>query len=252
MVMPEVTIDPQLSVYELVQRTKSHRALLNHRNTLLIVSREIENAIITDGARARVFAGFQRMSRFLPQVNRYRKLAENAESVYVFGIMDVEPPPIANVHYIPLKESDRLSGEWFVVADAPDYFSFLATEQMDYPETPETPATYQGVWSFDEELVTILQEWLSSLVDARPLGDLSERRDYRRFLAFITNSMFRLTTGLMSTVGRVTDPKVGVLAKEIGMVIRDQIGPAVHGLADWIKSTEHLPPAQSDSTTPVS
>ncbi len=93
--MPDVTIDPGFSIYGLLQSARTQRALLHHRSVMLILSHEIENAVIKGEARGRIFAGFQRMSRFLPQEERYRQLAEIAESIYVFGVMDVEPPPIA-------------------------------------------------------------------------------------------------------------------------------------------------------------
>src|SRR5262249_39695691 len=156
--------------------SKALSTFLNNRRAMLIISYEIERSLFK--TRARIFAGFQRMSRFLPLEARYRKLAEISEAVYVFGIMDVVPPPIANLRYVPIQEADQLAREWFLVADSRQYFSALATEEVTTLGLPDAQREFEGVWSFDEELVTILQEWLSSLVDAHSLGDLHERRDY--------------------------------------------------------------------------
>jgi DICT domain-containing protein len=180
-------IDPQLSVYGLVKRTKQHRTLLNDRRTMLAISREIEDAVILGQVRARLFAGFQRMSAFVPQIPRYQKLASYAESIYVFAYPDITPTPITNVRYVPLGKDDQLTKEWFLIADSPEYFSSLSTEEK------QQQGAFEGIWSFDEEMVTILQEWLSNMVDARPLGDLSQRRDYRKQVSLMGDTLVRMT-----------------------------------------------------------
>jgi Sensory domain in DIguanylate Cyclases and Two-component system len=233
--MPDVTIDPALSVYGFLQRARSHQALLNHRNTMLVVSREIETAIIQDGARARVFAGFQRMSRFRPQVKRYRRLAKRAESVYVFGVMDVKPPRIANVHYIPLRETDQLAREWFLVADAPEYFSALATQEAAPPGSTDARILFEGVWSFEEEIVTMLQEWLTSLVDAPPLDALTARRNYGRHLDIIEGSMFRLTTRMLAGISNPT-PETMAVTSEVSQIVKHEVVPAVQTLAHQLQN----------------
>ncbi|MCC7447755.1 MAG: hypothetical protein IT324_10075 [Anaerolineae bacterium] len=238
--MPNITLDPNLSVYGLVHRTKAQRTFLNHRRAMLIVSYEIENAIILDKARARVFAGFQRMSRFLPQVKRYQKLAQHAESVYVFGIMDVQPPPIAGVRYIPLKENFQLAKEWFLIADAPDYFSALATEEISTEGIPDDQRVFEGVWSFDEDMITILQEWLTSLVDARPLGDLSANRNYRRQISLMTDAMGRMTARLARAIDRPT-PKVAETNQEVRTMMQENLAPSVEATQDKLNQQPEPP-----------
>jgi DICT domain-containing protein len=189
--MVEVALDPNLSVYNLVKRTKVLSSFLNDRQAMLMISYEIERSLLK--ARARVFAGFQRMSRFLPMQERYRKLAEYSETVYVFGVMDVTPPRIANVRYIALNEGDQLAREWFLVVDSPQYYSALATEEVTALGLPDDQRKFVGVWSFDEELVTILQEWLSSAVGAYPLVGVTSWRDYRKQIAMMNDSLTRMS-----------------------------------------------------------
>jgi hypothetical protein len=160
-----IVIDPTFSVYHLVERSHE-QAMLRHRKTMSLVSYEIENASIVDRASTRVFSGFQRLSKFLPQVERYRKLAEVAESVYVFGIDDIMPPAIPNVTYVPLRREDQLSKEWFLVSYGRDYFSALATEELTSIDDPDDERMFRGLWTFEERLVSILHDWLSRAVDA--------------------------------------------------------------------------------------
>jgi DICT domain-containing protein len=225
--MHNTPIAPDLSVYALVEeRTTTERILPNHRRTMLIASHEIENAVIIDKVRARVFAGFQRMSHFLPQVRRYRRLAENAESVYVFGIMDVEPPLIHNVQYIPLAEADQLAKEWFLLVDSPDYYSLLTTEESSKADTPADERVFWGVWSYDDETITVIQEWLTNLVGARPLVNVPAHRNYRRQLGLMSNAMIRLSQLLMQSMIQ-PHPQSRIIAQEVKLMLEQYVDPGV-------------------------
>lgn len=190
-----IAIDPTLSVYALAARVADSSTMINHRRTMTLISYEIENAVLKDGARARIFSGFQKMSFFLPQVKRYQRLAQRAESIYVFGVPDVAVPNIPNVTYVMISPRDQLAREWFLLADAPDYASILATEELTSWDDPDDQRMFKGVWSFDENIVTIVQEWLSSLVDARPLGEY--KRDPRAQLAYMQRTTMRIANRLV-------------------------------------------------------
>src|SRR3954453_21174069 len=100
--MMPITIDPHFSVFSIISVSHSRRLTTNYRYGLATISYEIENTVIHDHIPARGFAGFQHMSAFLTQIERYRKLAENAQHVWVFGIPDVTPPEIPNITYVLL------------------------------------------------------------------------------------------------------------------------------------------------------
>lgn len=211
-----IAIDPSLSVYELTARVVNSSMLVNHRRTMTLISYEIENAVLHDGARARIFSGFQKMSFFLPQVPRYKRLAERAESVYVFGVPDVLLPEIPNVTYVMISPRDQLAKEWFLLADAPDYASILATEELTTWDQPDDERTFKGVWSFDERIVSIVQEWLSSLVDARPLGE--RKRDPKAQLQYMQRTTMRIANRLIKLAEQRT-PKAVQTARELESVL---------------------------------
>lgn len=164
-------IAPGFSVYQLVERVQKHQesAVINSRRTMNIISYEIENASIQDGAQTRVFSAFQRMSRFLPQVERYKKLAERSESIYVFGVPDVPVPEIPRVTYIHLEPHMQLAKEWFLVSYGKGYASALATEELTSIDDPDEQRRFKGIWTFETPMVAILEEWLTRTVDAQPL-----------------------------------------------------------------------------------
>lgn len=191
--MFEVAIDKSLSVYHMLERRLTdQQSIVNHRRTMNLISYEIENATLIDGVRGRIFSSFQRMSSFIPQIPRYTQLAAKAESVYVFGVPDVQVPAIPNLRYIPLPADAQLTREWFVILEAPNYHSVLATEELTEPNTRDHERMFHGVWTFNAEITTILQEWMSSLVDAQPLESLVGSQSLENETHYLSNTLNRL------------------------------------------------------------
>ncbi len=186
-------VEPNLSVYTLTRRIPDKRHFIHHRRTMSLISREIENASILDRAHNRIFAGFQVMSKFLPQQKRYEQLAARAESVYVFGIMDVIPPPIPNVTYIQLDPHAQLAKEWFLISYGDSFMSTLATEEQSTLDMPDDERIFHGAWTFDGEMVEILNDWLSSAVNALPLHIDPGQRNAVRQIDIMSHIMGRMT-----------------------------------------------------------
>jgi DICT domain-containing protein len=191
-----VTVDPDVSVYALVERLPRQATFVHQRRTMQLISYEIENGCLVDGARTRIFSAFQYMSKFLPQVKRYEQLAARAEAVYVFGVPDVNPPPIPGVRYIWLHPESQLAKEWFLVSCGRDYMSALATEEQTRITDPDDQRIFKGIWSFDFELVTILNDWLSNLVRAPSLTIDEQDRNLNQQVRLMSQSMSRLVARL--------------------------------------------------------
>jgi DICT domain-containing protein len=84
------------------------------------ISLLIENAVLLRTHRAgRVYAGFEKLSSMEGIIDRYLRIADVSERVYVFGEPDWQPPRHPNMRVITLPRDSRLSHEWFVVASSP-------------------------------------------------------------------------------------------------------------------------------------
>lgn len=84
------------------------------------VSLLIENALLLRTHRGgRVYAGFELLSNMEPVVDRYMRIADISERVYVFGEPDWSPPRHPNMAVIRLRGGVPLAREWFVIADSP-------------------------------------------------------------------------------------------------------------------------------------
>jgi DICT domain-containing protein len=220
--MPDYNIDPQFSVFALVKRSLRDKAVMHHRQTMSLISKEIENASIIDNASNIVFSSFQRMSRFLPQEQRYRLLAAKSKHVYVFGEIDCELPKIANLSYVPLKPSDQLAKEWFIVSFGHDYFSALATEELSHIDDPDTKRIFKGVWTFDVFVVGILHEWLSSIVGLRLEQRLDDSHDYLKQAELITNAVERMEKRMEKFEG-----DKAIILKELQGIMDTSLSPTV-------------------------
>lgn len=222
-----IDIDPNFSVYQLVKRVHSSSTLLRHRYTMSRVSYEIENATLIDRAQTRIFAGFQYMSRFIPQIERYTRIAARSESVYIFGVPNVVVPDIPRIVYVPLSEKDALAREWFLVSYGLDYASALATEEMSAPDTPDSERIFNGVWTFNVSLVNILQEWLTNTVDVRPLNWRGEDMKYERQIEVMGNNMARLLKQSMDVKPAITKAQETTFRQELEQVILSELQTAI-------------------------
>ena len=173
-----VVINPKMSLFGLVDHINKRRLFANYRGSLVTISHEIENSVLNIGAQGRLFSGFQKMSFFLPQVNRYRRLALIAEHIWVFGIPDCTLPVIDNVSYVPLAEGDAMTREWFLVADAPEYFSALVAQDLSGFDVPDKQRVFRGIWTFDAAMVEQLHTAVAEMVGISP--HLGQTRDYSR------------------------------------------------------------------------
>ena len=135
--------------------------------TLEYISLLIENALLLRTHRGgRVYAGFERLSRMEPVVDRYMRIADVSERVYAFGEPDWQPPRHPNMRVIPLAEGARLGREWFVVADSPNMRVALVGLGEDGFDTPVLEdRTFRALKTHEPAVVGRLAAAAESLVD---------------------------------------------------------------------------------------
>jgi DICT domain-containing protein len=100
----------------------------------------IENDILLRTDRGgRVYAGFGRLSQLQPIIDRYLRIADVSEYVYLFGQDDWQPPRHPNIRVIPLRSEFQLAREWFVITSSSSLnIAFVAVDEAgsdtDLPE----------------------------------------------------------------------------------------------------------------------
>jgi class 3 adenylate cyclase/DICT domain-containing protein len=142
--------------------------------SLLAISHSIEETVMKHGMDAVFFAGFQRYSAFLPQANRFRRLASRCKKVYVFGVPDSAVPNIENVEYVPLTEDAPLAREWFIIFRHMRFSVALLTREIGSSTLSVRESRfgrgrlYQGLLTLEEDIV---QPGVRLLHEALGLGE---------------------------------------------------------------------------------
>lgn len=132
------------------------------------VSLLIENAVLLRTHRAgRVYAGFGKLSRVEGIVDRYLRIADVSERVYVFGVADWTPPRHPNMRMIELARDARMAREWFVIASSPVLrVALVAAEKEGANEATNFEARrFRALKSSDPAIVARLVNTAEELVD---------------------------------------------------------------------------------------
>ncbi len=132
------------------------------------ISLLIENALLLRTHRAgRMYAGFQKLSRMEGVVDRYMRIADISDRVYVFGEPDWCPPRHPNMRVIKLPGGTRLAREWFVIADSPTLRCALVGVDEDGPAVPvHEERTFRAIKTCGPSMVAPLAEAAEVLIDA--------------------------------------------------------------------------------------
>jgi DICT domain-containing protein len=128
----------------------------------------IENALLLRTHRGgRVYAGFEQLSRMEPVVDRYMRIADISERVYVFGEPDWTPPRHPNMAVMRLRGEAPLAREWFVVADSPSLRVALIGVAGEEEATAlvHEERYFRAIKTHDPALVQRLASAAESLID---------------------------------------------------------------------------------------
>jgi DICT domain-containing protein len=132
------------------------------------VSLLIENAVLLRTNRAgRVYAGFEKLSRMEPVIDRYLRIADVSERVYVFGETDWKPPRHPNMRVIPAARNSELAREWFVIVDSPSLRVALVAYDEDGFDVPVLEQrTFSSFKTSDAALVAQLADAAEGIIDS--------------------------------------------------------------------------------------
>jgi DICT domain-containing protein len=126
----------------------------------------IENAILLRTNRAgRVYAGVEKMSALQPIIDRYMRIADVSESVYLFGQDDWRPPRHPNIRLISLEGDFRLSREWFVIAHSKSLSCAVVAFDESVAEVSPEQMRYWAFKTSNPKLVTGLANAVEGVID---------------------------------------------------------------------------------------
>jgi DICT domain-containing protein len=131
------------------------------------VSLLIENALLLRTHReGRVYVGFEKLSRMDYVADRFLRISDVSERVYVFGVADWKPPRHPNMGVVKLKPDTKLAREWFVIAHSNKYYAALVAVDEDGFDSPVLDErNFRSFKSTDPAIVTRLAAAAEDLID---------------------------------------------------------------------------------------
>jgi len=131
------------------------------------VSLMIENALLLRTHReGRVYAGFEKLSRMDYVTDRFLRISDVSERVYVFGVPDWKPPRHPNMGIVKLKPDANLAREWFVIAHSNKYNAALVAVDEDGFDAPVLDErNFRSFKSTDPAIVARLAAAAEDLID---------------------------------------------------------------------------------------
>lgn len=131
------------------------------------VSLLIENALLLRANRTgRIYVGFEKLSRMEAVIDRYLRIADLSERVYVFGEPDWKPPRHPNMKLVRLPPDYSLASEWFVIANSSTLSVALVAVDEDGFDVPVLEErNFRAFKSSDPALVGGLSTIVENLVD---------------------------------------------------------------------------------------
>jgi hypothetical protein len=132
------------------------------------VSLLIENALLLRAKRSgRIYACFEKLSRMEPVIDRYLRIADLSERVYVFGEADWKPPRHPNMKVITLPSDFQLARECFLIADSSTLHTALVAAQEEETDVPVIEArVLRAFKSSNKSIVARLAAITEGLIDS--------------------------------------------------------------------------------------
>ena len=126
----------------------------------------IENAILLRTNRAgRVYAGVEKLSALQPIIDRYMRIADISECVYLFGQDDWRPPRHPNIRLIALNQDFRLAREWFVIANSKSLSCAVVAFDEAGPATLPEQIRYWALKTSNQNIVASLSNAVEGVID---------------------------------------------------------------------------------------
>ena len=136
------------------------------------VSLLIETAVLLRANRAgRVYVGFERLSRMEPIADRFLRIADLSERLYVFGETDWTPPRHPHLRAVPVGPAQKLAREWFVIVNSPTQrVALVARDEDGFSASALEERTFSAVKTSDPRTVEQLASAAEDVIDSSLAG----------------------------------------------------------------------------------
>ncbi|MDX2244405.1 MAG: DICT sensory domain-containing protein [Leptolyngbyaceae cyanobacterium bins.302] len=155
------------------------RSQIYFKPSLTALSHAMEDQVLAGRDHPLVIANFQRERFYRQEANRYLRISEQTDQVYVLAAPETDFKNQSD-HYetIAFDPSDSLAQEWHLVVLGSAYASCLICRERQSASTDEEmpmflgldqARRFEGIWTFDRKVVSIATELLlNRVLEYRP------------------------------------------------------------------------------------
>lgn len=162
------TTPPPFSLFKLIhqQFNRNGPVIRCTKATLVHLSHTLEDLVLSQSIPALFFMGPQEHSQWRQEQERYQKLAQVAQQVWVFSSAHVTPPNEANFTQITLSPDDPLRQEWFLMILSKPLALVLCAEDSQITAANDAARQFDMIWSFEPALVQQGLDFLEEIITA--------------------------------------------------------------------------------------
>ncbi|MGB5974916.1 MAG: DICT sensory domain-containing protein, partial [Nodosilinea sp.] len=153
-------------VEELLSAIPQLRPSLYFKTSLTALSHAMEDHVLAGTAKFLVIASFQQERFYLQEANRYLRIAEITDQIYVLSALGTSfVSRSENYETIAFEAGDALMQEWHLVVIGEDYSACLVCrERAPVPSTDGPPLDqtrrFEGIWTRDQYVTQRVAELL--------------------------------------------------------------------------------------------
>ncbi len=173
MIIPSCVLD------ELLATMPQIRCQMYFKSSLTALSHAMEDQVLAGDDQPIVIASFQRERYYRQEANRYVRISERTDQVYVLAAPEADFTNQSE-HYetIAFAPGDGLCEEWHLVVLGKNYASCLVCKEKTGLPTPalhvDQSRRFEGIWTFDRQIVFQMAElMMQRIIQYRP--DLTEK-----------------------------------------------------------------------------
>ncbi|MFQ5963947.1 MAG: DICT sensory domain-containing protein [Candidatus Scalinduaceae bacterium] len=133
--------------------------------TLLMISRVIEDSLKLHKKQCSLYSGFQELSKFEEHSERYTKLSDYADQIFVVGVADTPISKIKDNIHILTKNADIIRDNWISIIKNRNIHISLIAEEIPSQKHHER---YVGFYTNSKMLT---EKAVELLVDNKILSD---------------------------------------------------------------------------------
>ncbi|HAC62463.1 MAG TPA: histidine kinase [Cyanothece sp. UBA12306] len=145
---------------ELLQMIPHWRPQMYFKASLTALSHAMEDQVLASSEPPLVIASFQRERFYRQEAQRYRKIAQKTDQVYVLAAPETDFKNSSEIYEtIAFKPEDKLTQEWHLIVITNDYASCLICEERTNSDqdqngniSMDNSRRFEGIWTFDRQV----------------------------------------------------------------------------------------------------